>query len=52
MPTADIIAVQAASHGLALTERFGKRLTSYGASDTPHQRNAMSHEEVLVFEAV
>lgn len=51
VPTADIIASQAARFGLDLRERLGKRLTSYGASDTPHQRNAMAAEEVLVFQA-
>jgi hypothetical protein len=50
VPTADIITSQAARCGLDLRERLGKRLTSYGASDTPHQRNAMASEEVLVFQ--
>ncbi len=49
VPTADILTVQADRYGLELRERLGKRLTSYGASDTPHQRNAMATEEVLVF---
>jgi hypothetical protein len=51
VPTADIITSQAARYGLDLRERLGKRLTSYGASDTRHQRNAMAAEEVLVFQA-
>ena len=51
VPTADIITSQAARYGLDLRERLGKRLTSYGASDTRHQRNAMASEEVLVFQA-
>jgi site-specific DNA-methyltransferase (cytosine-N4-specific) len=51
VPTADIITAQAARYGLELRERLGKRLTSYGASDTRHQRNAMAAEEVLVFQA-
>ncbi len=51
VPTTDIIATQAATLGLELRERLGKRLTSYGASDTRHQRNAMAGEEVLIFQA-
>jgi hypothetical protein len=51
VPTADILAAEAAKVGLVLRERLGKRLTSYGASDTRHQRNAMAGEEVLLFEA-
>jgi hypothetical protein len=52
VPTADIIVTQAARHGLELRERLEKRLTSYGASDTRHQRNAMAGEKVLIFQAV
>jgi site-specific DNA-methyltransferase (cytosine-N4-specific) len=51
VPTADIIAEQAERRRFKLTDRLGKRLTSFGASDTRHQRNAMADEEVLIFQA-
>lgn len=51
VPTSDIIILQAERAGLKLQERLGKRLTSYGASNTRHQRNAMAGEEVLIFQA-
>jgi Putative RNA methylase family UPF0020 len=51
VPTTDIVAALAKEAGLELRDRLGKRLTSYGASDTRHQRNAMAREEVLVFRA-
>jgi site-specific DNA-methyltransferase (cytosine-N4-specific) len=49
VPTADILGELAKGQGLDLEDRLEKRLTSFGAKDTVHQRNAMGHEEVLFF---
>jgi hypothetical protein len=49
VPTADVLAELAECQGLRLEDRLLKRLTSYGAKDTVHQRNAMGQEEVLFF---
>ena len=51
IPTADLYIALAAQFGFILTHDFSKRLTSYGAPETVHQRNAMSAERVLVFSA-
>lgn len=49
VPTADILVEIASGLGLQLEEDLTKRLTSYGASDTVHQRNAMESERILLF---
>lgn len=49
IPTADILMELAQDIGLNLQRDLSKRLTSYGASDTVHQRNAMERERVLMF---
>ncbi len=49
VPTADIFAELAEGVGLTLKEDLSKRLTSYGAPETVHQRNAMDSERVLLF---
>jgi site-specific DNA-methyltransferase (cytosine-N4-specific) len=51
VPTADLIALLAEQAGLRLERDLSKRLTSFGASSTVHQRNAMAEERVLVFRA-
>lgn len=48
IPTSDAFVEIGATLGLQLESRFSKRLTSYGATTTRHQRNAMAHEDVLV----
>lgn len=48
IPTTDILIDLAAKHGLEVTHDMGKRLTSYGASTTVHQRNAMDSERVVI----
>jgi hypothetical protein len=52
VPTGALICELANRAGLRLTSTLEKRLTSYGASSTVHQRNAMSAERVLVFRRV
>lgn len=47
VPTTDIMIELATDHGLAVQHDLGKRLTSFGASSTVHQRNAMETERVL-----
>lgn len=48
VPTGDIL-VEVAEHiGFEFVKDFDKRLTSYGAADTVHQRNAMTSERVLM----
>jgi tRNA G10 N-methylase Trm11 len=49
--TADITVQLAERAGLSLEESFSKRLTSFGATSTRHQRNAMASETILVFGA-
>lgn len=49
VPTAEILEHLAQHQGLTREEEFTKRLTSFGASDTVHQRNAMATERVLLF---
>jgi site-specific DNA-methyltransferase (cytosine-N4-specific) len=49
IPTTDILIELAARHGLEVSHDLGKRLTSYGASTTVHQRNAMDSERVVIF---
>lgn len=49
VPTTDILIDLAAGHGLDVEHDLGKRLTSYGASSTVHQRNAMESERVVIF---
>jgi len=49
VPTGALITELADGVGLRLTSTLDKRLTSYGATSTVHQRNAMSAERVLVF---
>jgi tRNA G10 N-methylase Trm11 len=49
VPTTDILVALAAEHGLEVEHDLGKRLTSYGASSTVHQRNAMESERVVIF---
>lgn len=49
VPTGALIGELADSAGLRLTATLDKRLTSYGASSTIHQRNAMAAERVLIF---
>jgi hypothetical protein len=48
--TGDILAELLAQEGFTPTADLSKRLTSFGASSTVHQRNAMADERVLVFE--
>ena len=50
VPTGDILAELLAQDGFTPTADLSKRLTSFGASSTVHQRNAMADERVLVFE--
>jgi len=50
VPTADLCVTLAEQAGFALVGDFSKRLTSYGAPETVHQRNAMDSERVLLFE--
>ena len=52
VPTTDILIDLAVTHGFELEHDLGKRLTSYGASTTVHQRNAMQGERVLVLRKV
>jgi Putative RNA methylase family UPF0020 len=49
VPTGSIIEELATGAKLTLTSTLDKRLTSYGASSTVHQRNAMARERVLIF---
>lgn len=49
VPTGDILAELLARNGFTPTADLSKRLTSFGASSTVHQRNAMANERVLVF---
>lgn len=49
VPTADIVIALAEDVGLRLETDLSKRLTSYGAPETVHQRNAMDSERVLLF---
>ena len=49
IPVADILVHFAHQFGLELEGDFAKRLTSYGAPETVHQRNAMSADRVLLF---
>lgn len=49
VPTADLTATLGEQAGLRLEGDLSKRLTSYGASTTVHQRNAMAGERVLLF---
>ena len=49
VPTADILAEQFIHVGFEPRGEFSKRLTSFGASTTVHQRNAMASEKVLLF---
>jgi len=49
IPTVDIMVALGEGVGLRLTDDHTKRLTSYGAADTVHQRNAMNSERVLLF---
>ncbi|HEV3320951.1 MAG TPA: hypothetical protein VG147_02030 [Solirubrobacteraceae bacterium] len=49
VPTGALLTELAAGAGLELTATLDKRLTSYGASSTVHQRNAMPGERVLIF---
>jgi site-specific DNA-methyltransferase (cytosine-N4-specific) len=49
VPTVDILVALGQGVGLSLQEDLSKRLTSYGACDTVHQRNAMETERILLF---
>ena len=49
IPVADILVQLAQPFGLEIEGDFAKRLTSYGAPETVHQRNAMSADRVLLF---
>jgi hypothetical protein len=49
VPTTDLIAALAEDAGFHLETNLSKRLTSYGALETVHQRNAMAEERVLIF---
>lgn len=49
VPTGDLLAELLARTGFTPTADLSKRLTSFGASSTVHQRNAMADERVLVF---
>jgi len=49
VPTGDILMELLVRLGFSPTMDLSKRLTSYGASSTVHQRNAMADERVLVF---
>jgi hypothetical protein len=51
VPTADLVAILGEQAGLRLEQNLSKRLTSYGASTTVHQRNAMAEERVLLLRA-
>jgi hypothetical protein len=49
VPTTRILTEIAGQSGLELEQQYSKRLTSFGASTTVHQRNAMAEEQVLLF---
>ena len=49
VPSAEILTELASQKGLELEGAFSKRLTSYGAPETVHQRNAMNKDQVLLF---
>ncbi|GBE22301.1 MAG TPA: hypothetical protein ENH00_03245 [Actinobacteria bacterium] len=49
VPSADILAELLARAGFTPKADLSKRLTSFGAPSTVHQRNAMADERVLVF---
>lgn len=49
VPTTDILIDLGSQCGLVVEHDLGKRLTSFGASSTVHQRNAMESERVVVF---
>ena len=52
VPTSQALTEIGAQVGLSLQDDLSKRLTSYGASETVHQRNAMNSERVLIFKRV
>lgn len=47
VPTVDLVSELARRAGFTVEDRLRKRLTSYGAKATVHQRNAMGEEEIL-----
>lgn len=49
VPTADILSELLIQADFRQRGEFSKRLTSFGASTTVHQRNAMASEKVLLF---
>ena len=49
VPVPDILVQVAEEFGLEVEGDFTKRLTSYGAPETVHQRNAMDADRVLLF---
>ena len=49
VPTPEILIELARQNGLEIEGDFSKRLTSYGAPETVHQRNAMNADRVLLF---
>lgn len=49
--TTAIIAELAEARGFAIQHKITKPLTSFGASNTRHQRNAMAEEQILILEA-
>ena len=49
IPVVEIMVQLARQNGLEIEGDFTKRLTSYGASETVHQRNAMNADRVLLF---
>ncbi len=46
--TTRLVAELASSRGFRVEREIGKPLTSFGAADTRHQRNAMAEERILV----
>lgn len=51
IPTASILQELADQEGLEFFEEFSKRLTSFGAPETVHQRNAMADERIVLFKS-
>ena len=49
VPVVEIMVELARQNGLEIEGDFTKRLTSYGAPETVHQRNAMNTDRVLLF---
>jgi len=49
IPTSDLLSQLGEQAGLKPERRLEKRLTSFGAKETVHQRNAMKRETILFF---